>query len=375
VIVFLTLLYAGILFVLTRLKVLPNTKMTWLSIIPFDAILFIFLFIPMQWGAPTGPMRMMTRAVQVIPNVSGQVTRIYVQANEPLSKGDLLFQIDPIPFQQAVDLANASLLRAVSQAKQDVDSLDSAKAQFRQAVAQQTLAQSRYDDDAKLVASGAITENRLELRNANLDSADAAVDAAAAAVRRLETEIGAVTADGVSAKVAEAQSKLDQAKWNLDQTTVRAPGNGYVTNLALAEGQRVTNLPFLPALVFVDTSERVPLTEIHQIYLRHIRPGQEVEMAIKTLPGQLIQGTVERVIPASSRGQAMNTGVIAASGGIPAEPFPVRLKLNNPSDLDMLPPGAVGTVAIYTESSLTTHVIRRVMIRMTSILNYLNPIL
>ena len=71
----------------------------------------------------------------------------------------------------------------------------------------------------------------------------------------------------------------------------------------------------------------------------------------------------------------MNTGVIAASGGIQAEPFPVRLKPNNPSDLDMLPPGAVGTVAIYTENSLMTHVIRRVMIQMSSILNYLNPIL
>ncbi|MEP2715134.1 HlyD family secretion protein [Pseudophaeobacter sp.] len=357
------------------MKIVPNTKGVWLTVILYDAVLFIFLFIPMQWGAPTGPVRMMTRTVQIIPNVSGQVIDIPVEANTPLNQGDLLFQIDPEPFQQAVDLAAASLVRVKAQTRQDLESLDSAKAQLRQAQAQRVLAQSRFDDDSKLVESGTISENRLELRTANLDAAIGTVEAASAAVRRLEVEIGAVTEEGVIAKVAEAQTRLEQAQWNLEQTSVRAPGEGYVTNLALAEGQRVTNLPFMPAMAFVDTSERLPLAEIHQIYLRHVRPGQEVEIAIKTQPGRLITGTVDRIVPAVSRGQALNTGSIAASGNIVAEPFLVRLNLDAPEELGVLPPGAVGAVAIYTESVTSTHVIRRVMIRMTSIINYLNPAL
>ena len=72
-IAFLALAYAAVLFVLVKLKVLPNKPGTWLSIIGWVVLLFIFLFIPMQWGAPSGPVRLMTRAVQIVPNVSGTV--------------------------------------------------------------------------------------------------------------------------------------------------------------------------------------------------------------------------------------------------------------------------------------------------------------
>jgi len=374
-IAFLTLIYVALLFVLIKLKVLPNTAMTWFSTIAWIVVLFIFLFIPMQWAAPTGPARVLTRAVQIVPNVSGQVVDILARANVPLKKGDLLFRIDPKPFEIALDLAEASLVRVKNQALQDKDALANAEAQLKQAEAVRDLAQARYNDDAQLVQSGTISENRLQRRETDLEKATAGVDQAQASVSRAATELGAVTEAGVIAKVAEAQAQLDQADWNLDQTNVRAPKDGFVINLALTEGQRVVNLPFAPSMVFIDTSEKILVAEIHQIYLRHVKPGQLVEIAFKTRPGELATGTVETVINMTSQGQALVSGTITVGGNVQAEPFFVRIQLDEAVETDLLLPGVVGSVAIYTESVVPTHVIRKVMIRIESILNYLNPAL
>ncbi|KPA21958.1 Inner membrane protein YibH [Shimia sp. SK013] len=369
-IVFLTLAYVAVLFVLIKMKVLPNTKATWMSTIVWFVALFIFLFIPMQWGAPSGPVRVMTRVVQVIPNVSGQVTAVHAQANVPLKEGDLLFELDPEPFQIAVDLAEASKARVLAQAEQDIDNLKAAEAQLDQAQARQVFAARRYEDDAKLVETDTISESRLEQRQADLDTANGAVAAAAAAVSQAETELGAVTKDGVIAKVAEADAQLEQALWNLEQTKVLAPSDGFVTNLALAAGQRVTSLPLAPAMAFVDTSEKALVAQVHQIYKRHIKPGQKVEIAMKTKPGQLLTGEVELLLDVSSQGQAIVSGTVLSSQQIVAEPFLLRIKLDSPEVLSSMAPGAAGMVAIYTESVGATHVIRKVMLRMTSIMNY-----
>ena len=72
-IAFLTLIYVAVLAVLVWLKVLPNKAMTWLSTLVWMLLLFVVLFIPMQWGAPAGPARILTYSVQVIPNVAGEV--------------------------------------------------------------------------------------------------------------------------------------------------------------------------------------------------------------------------------------------------------------------------------------------------------------
>ena len=374
-IAFLTLIYVALLFVLIKIRVLPNSSMVWLSTIIWIVVLFIFLFIPMQWGAPAGPARVVTRAVQIVPNVSGQVAEIAARANVPLKKGDLLFRIDPEPFVIAEDLAKASLVRIQAQALQDKDALANAEAHLKQMQAAQTLAQARYDDDAKLVQSGTISENRLEKREADLDRANGAVDQANATVSQAQTELGAVTESGVVAKVAEAQAQLDQVRWNLEQTDVRAPADGFVTNLALAVGQRVTNMPFAPSMLFIDTSENILIAEIHQIYLRHVQLGQEVEIAFKTRPGEVVTGKVETIINMTSQGQAIVSGTLSTAGSVQAEPFFVRIALDDAAGSDLLLPGVVGTATIYTDSVAATHVIRKVMIRMEGILNYLNPAL
>ena len=73
------------------------------------------------------------------------------------------------------------------------------------------------------------------------------------------------------ASVDQLKAQLDGAKWNFEKTTVRAPADGYVTNLALRKGARVANLPLSPVMAFIDTSATIIGVEINQIDARYLR--------------------------------------------------------------------------------------------------------
>jgi RND family efflux transporter MFP subunit len=311
-IAFLTLCYVAVLAVLVKLKVLPNSIATWLSTLGWALLLFIVLFIPLQWGAPSGPARIMTFTVQIIPNVSGPVVDVPVVPNKPLKKGDILFTLDPAIYQAAVDGTSAQL-------------------------GYQRLRLEQYQ---KLAASSAGTRFQVQ-----------------------ETE----------AKVKQLEAELASAKWNLKETTVLAPADGYVTYVALRPGQRVTNLPFQPSMTFVDTSHSIVSVQISQIYQRHLKVGQPVELAFKARPGKIYNGKVQAILQVTSQSQALIGGTVPQAQQVQAEPFFIRVQLDNEEAGKALPAGTVGTAAIYTTSAAMTHIIRKVMIRMESYLNFINP--
>lgn len=199
------------------------------------------------------------------------------------------------------------------------------------------------------------------------------MERARSAVSSASTELGALAPDGTPAKVALAQAQLDDANWKLEQTVVHAPSDGFVTNLALAKGQRITTLPLKPAMAFVDTSERSLVALIPQTYLRFIQLGQTVEITFKRQPGKVFTGKVNILPSISFQGQAQNTGNVAQASPVKAEPFYVRILPDDDTLFDEFPPGAAATIAIYTDAASVTHKIRKVMIRMSAILNYVNP--
>src|SRR5262249_59816744 len=107
--VFLLTLYLLVLFGLVRFKVV-RFNLFW-KISPALVLLFLLvgLFIPMQWGAPSGPARVVRQSVQIVPDVAGEVIDVPVEPNAPLRANDVLFRIDPIPFQAQVDTLEAQL--------------------------------------------------------------------------------------------------------------------------------------------------------------------------------------------------------------------------------------------------------------------------
>ena len=173
------------------------------------------------------------------------------------------------------------------------------------------------------------------------------------------------------AEVQQLQAQLESARWNLDRTTVRAPADGYVTNLALRKGARVSGQS--PVMAFIDTSDTIIGAEIPQIDARYIQIGQPVEVTFKTFPGQVYPGKVEAVLQAIASGQAQPGGLAVTPTEVVAAPFVVRIRLDDQELAKRLPAGSTGMAAIFTEHVNASHVIRQVLLRQTAILNYVNP--
>jgi multidrug resistance efflux pump len=293
----------------------------WLGFIPLNwfwkfspvivaLALMVGLFIPMGWGAPSGAAAVARNSVQIVPSVAGEVIDVPVAANTPLKEGDVLFRIDPTTYQAQVEAIEAQL----------------------------KFAELRLSQMSQLQTSG--TGRTFD-------------------VQQRESE------------VAQLRAQLDGAKWNLDKTTVRAPTEGYVTNLALRKGARVNGQS--PVMAFIDTSDTIFGVEIPQINARYVAVGQPVEVTFKIFPGEVYSGRVETVLQAIASGQIQVGGVAVTPTDIHAAPFIIRIKLDDESLARRLPAGSTGLAAIFTDHIAISHVIRRVVLRQTAILNYVNP--
>lgn len=305
-------LYLVLLFVLVKAKII-TLNLFW-KISPAIWLLFLLVacFIPMGWGAPSGSVLVIRPSVQIVPNVAGEVIDVPAAANVPLKVNDVLFRIDPVPFE----------------------------AQVQQLEAQLAFSQLRLDQMSELQRSNTGRLFDVQQREA---------------------------------EVRQLSAQLEGAKWSLDKTVVRAPADGYVTNVALRKGARVASLPLSPVMAFIDTSETVLGVEIAQINARHIAPGQEVELTFKFLPGRVYTGQVQAVLQATAAGQVEVSGSAATPKDIQAAPFVVRVTLDDQSIAGTLPAGSTGSAAIYTDHVKPTHIIRRVMLRQVAIMNYVLP--
>jgi RND family efflux transporter MFP subunit len=304
--------YLVLLFVLVHFRVV-RFNLFW-KVSPFLVLLLTLfgLLIPMGWGAPQGTALVVRNAVSIVPDVAGEVTEVPVTANAPLKAGDVLFKIDPTPY--------AAQVKAIE--------------------AQLKLSSTRLAQMTQLFERDSGRGFDVEQRQSEVD---------------------------------RLSGQLEGAQWNLDKTTVRAPADGYVTNLALRKGARVANLPLSPVMAFIDTSGTIIGVEINQVDARYIAPGQEVEVTFKFIPGHVYSGKVESVLQAIATGQTQTSGTAVTPRAIEAVPFVVRVRLDDAEVARNLPAGATGTAAIYTGHLKPTHVVRRVILRQIAIINYVNP--
>ena len=127
----------------------------------------------------------------------------------------------------------------------------------------------------------------------------------------------------------------------------------------------------VPVIAFVDTSSSYAIAVLGQNAIRHIRAGNPAEVALKLQPGRIFNATVEQVVQASAQQTA--TGLISAQpeSGLPVGTMAVRLKFDASIQPAQLPSGANGAVAIYTDSGSALRIIRKVIIRMFTWMNFM----
>src|SRR4030095_653368 len=178
--------------------------------------------------------------------------------------------------------------------------------------------------------------------------------------------------EGQFAQVAQISAQLENAKWNLDQTVTRSPCDCYVINLQLRPGGFVAGLPFNPVMSLVEADGQV-VAFYAQNELTRVQADDEAEFALETYPGRIIKGKVDSIVWAMGQGQLTPSGTIPMStlANQPPGQFAVKFDLAERDRQLFLAAGAVGQAAIYTQYGEIIQVVRKVILRVGSYMNYL----
>jgi multidrug resistance efflux pump len=308
----------------------------------------------------------------ILPGVKGRVIEVPVQSETPLKQGDLLFRIDPKPYEYAVQQKRASLAEAEQAVGQLKAQLDQAIAGVEKASAQRQLAQQNYDRQAELFERKVIAQATLDTATRNLDTAKQSVAEAEAVADRARIAYGS-TIDGVNTTVARIRAELDDAQYDLEQTVVRAPGDGFASQVTLRPGMYVVPAPLRPVMTFVNTGQHDQAlgAAFQQNTLQRVRAGDEAEISFDAVPGRVFKGKVRLVLDAIAAGQVEATGTLKDFGArTPGGRAMAVIDILEDISAYQIPGGAAGEVAIYTQHWHHLSVLRKVLLRMRSWQNY-----
>jgi multidrug resistance efflux pump len=387
-------------FIFIKKKWLPWNTTSQVTVVVIPIVAMTALILTLNVIAPsTSDVRVIKYVVQVIPQVKGRVIEVPVEPNRLVKKGELLFRIDPTQYQNDLSVAKAKLAAdeaklaqaaanvadASAGARQLQEQLKSASGQVSALQPRLDLARLRVRQNKELVATGAGDRFALEQAEANAIELEGQIATAKANEAQVAQKLSGLV-NGEQASVAAARAQLATAKaqvdasradlansqWNLDQTSVYAPANGYAINVQLRPGSFVTAFPVAPAMSFVEETYQV-IALYQQNELTMVEPGNEAEISLNMYPGRVIKAKVDSIVWAQGQGQVAQSGTLPQTGMFPQAPgrFPVKLEVADKDRELFLAAGAVGDGAIYTDHVAAIHIIRKVIMRVGSITNYL----
>ncbi|HEX7261154.1 MAG TPA: HlyD family secretion protein [Luteolibacter sp.] len=366
-----------------KLKWLPWNIVSQVIVITIPIVGLTILILLLNIFCPSSSdVRTMNYVVPIVPRVTGQVTEVPIEPNRPIKKGDVLFKIDPVPFELAVKMAEANLeglkvALVTAEASQRGLGFELKNAQANKAAlqSQMILAKKRLEQFTQLAGSGAGRGADLEKAQSDLATLESEIAGAEALESQVKQKLSALTAAGeidvvaeAKAKIAKGEADLANAKYDLDGTTYLAPADGRVANLALRPGVRASQLPMAPVMSFIEDKDQWVVAFFHQNELRNVEPGNETEIFLKTHPGKIIKCTVDSILWATAQGQMPISGNLpnTQTAGAPDQQIAVRL-LVGPKDRDLfLAAGARGHGAIFTERGKALHILRKVFVRVSA---------
>ena len=220
----------------------------------------------------------------IAAHVSGQIIRLPIKDNQRVKKGDLLFVVDPRPYKLALDAARTKLNLTEIEIKTLQDTINSAAAQLAERKVEAANAKQYLDRIVPLHERDFVTENDVvEARN-KLQAAEAGVASARSELEKAQDALGIM--GDVNQRVRAAQEEIEDAQLNYDYCFVRAPFDGYVTNLNISEGQYAN--AGQPVLTLVDDRNWYVLAYFREDLLDRIRPGMRARGLVTELPGQAL---------------------------------------------------------------------------------------
>jgi multidrug resistance efflux pump len=373
---FLTICYCSIIWLIFfKLKLLPFNLVSKciVAIVGIGGIIALLVFMSI-YQPYSEDLLAYQPVARVGARVSGRVVEVAVKPDAQLKKGDVLFRIDDVPYQAEVERLKAALAEAEQYVPQLKATVDAADADISKSRSEKKQASREYERSRDLVKKGAGRDRDVDRWQTQMQTRDAAIRAAQAQKQQAKLAYESQI-DGVNTTVAQLQASLKKAEWDLAETTIYAPADGVVTQIGLVPGSIVGQTAASHQMSFVYGSQRVYIATFTQNSKRHIHAGDAVEVAFDSLPGTIINGTVDSVVSAMGQGQLVPSGeLITRNQNVPRGRVFVRLLIddNEYENSEQLPiAGSGGAVAIYTDRMKPIRIIRKVLIRMYTWMNFL----
>ncbi len=422
------LTYTAICVAIFKIFKIPLNKWTVPTAILGGVIMMGTVLLLLNYNHPyTKVAQTIVVTTPIVPDVKGRVIEVPVTPNIPLKQGEVLFRIDPAPYQFEVERLEALLADATTRAAQLEERLKAAEAATEQARAELVASKSELDTQAReiveqagaavdqvrsalnlalkdeiryrtLLEKGVVPRKKYEEVQQRVDSLEAQLRQAAAAERQASEKLGSggdrIRSVQENLRRAEAQERearlafdaeigganpvvrrtiaeLDRKLWELEKTVVRAPTDGMVTQLLLRPGMMAVPLPLKPTMVFVHAeSARLVASFLQNSFLR-LEIGAEAEAIFPAIPGRVFTGRIAAVLPVIDRGSVQASGTLIAQRLGPPGRVPVVIDLDDDMSSFNLPAGSVAEVAVYTEHIQHVAMVRRLLLRMKSWQNFL----
>jgi multidrug resistance efflux pump len=422
--------YGGLCWLIfKKWRLIPTNSYTVCTAILGGVAILLMIAILLSLYHPSTPDgRLYSTTVPIVPQVKGLVVEVPAVANTPLKKGDVLFRIDPRPYEIEVQRLEATLASEntkVAQLEQKLAAAEASAAQgrenlrvsesendrqLREAVERQAAkvseTRSRLDFSKKqderrteLLAKKVISQEEADRGKAQLGSLEGELRQAEAGLREAEENLNAGSSrtmaaredvkrseaqaqeirmeiasesGGFNPKVRETMAALDAKRWELEQTVIRAPSDGFVTHVALRAGQMAVPFPLSPVMIFVPAEKPTFIATFAQTVIPGVKPGLEAELAFKAYPGRIFKAKVVRVLPIIAEGQFQAAGQLrtATSANAPGR-VPVLLEYGEDLAALNLPIGTQATTALYMEQAHALSIVRKIILRIKSWEHYL----
>lgn len=368
----LILTYAAVAIAVFKLFKIPVNGFTLLTAALGGVALVAALVLGMNYNHPySSEGRFYFATTPITPTVGGRVIEVPVTPDTQLKAGDVLFRIDPERYENAVKAKEAQLADATQVAKQLQSAAETARQNADAAASARNAAKDLYDRSRPLVEKGVISQMQFKQTEEKFFAAQSQAQAAQAEAERAALE-GAAAIEGVNTDVARLQAELDTARYDLEQTVVRAPTDGVVVQLFLRPGMYVVPMPLRPVIVFMHSEKARFAGAFLQNSAQRIIAGSDAEVILPAVPGRFFKAKVVSAGAYIPQGQLVPSGTLVDPGQIKGEGrIIVGIEFQEDLSKFQIVPGSVGSVAIYTEHMHHLAIMRRVLLRMKSWTNFL----
>ncbi|KZY30132.1 hypothetical protein A3754_07620 [Alcanivorax sp. HI0083] len=367
----LLLTYAAICIFIFKVFKVPLTKWTVPTAVLGGIVLVGGLVLLMNYNHPfTNKVRQVYVVTPLVSEVRARVLEVPVKANTRVKQGEPLVVLDSTRFEARVAQLEAQLADMGQLAQGNVAAVAQARAKVAQATAKRDQAVRtlrRYEG-----AASAFSKQQIDTQRERVVATNADLDATKAALAKAETELSGEV-DGDDPSVAAVKAQLEEARFNLENTIIRAPTDGFVTQLAVLPGMMAVPLPLKPLANFVSDQERRFVAAFRQQSLLRLKPGYEAELTFTSLPGQVFSAKLIEVLPTIAESQ-----LAAGQQLVGGEAFQrmdnetlTVIEIEKSDAVDSLPLGVSAQAAVYSDHVHHVAVMRQILLRMMSWQHYL----